>query len=67
METNKINETVGAPFEDMELTEMENTQGAGDVDAETTPVIIASSAGCATGAAAITGAVSGVVISVKKC
>ncbi len=33
-------EAVGKAFEDMEVTEMAEVQGAGDVDAETTPVIV---------------------------
>ena len=35
-----MEKVVGAAFEDMNVEEMENIQGAGDVDAETLPTII---------------------------
>ena len=42
MAQEKINEVVGDSFEDLKVDEMAQTQGAGDVDAETTPVISAT-------------------------
>ena len=57
MENNKkLNQVVGSSFEEMDTRDMEQTQGAGDVDAETTPVVI-------------TAAVASVsaILSAKKC
>ncbi|SFU96265.1 lichenicidin A2 family type 2 lantibiotic [Butyrivibrio sp. INlla21] len=36
----KLDQIVGTSFEDLNTEDMQNTQGAGDVDAETTPVIM---------------------------
>ncbi|MBR4831111.1 MAG: lichenicidin A2 family type 2 lantibiotic [Butyrivibrio sp.] len=44
MAQEKINEVVGESFEDLKIDEMSETQGAGDVDAETTPAITVSAA-----------------------
>ncbi len=55
-ENKKINQVVGTSFEDLDTDDMEQTQGAGDVDAETTPAI-----------SFITSAVASVVVSAKKC
>ncbi|SFU96325.1 mersacidin family lantibiotic [Butyrivibrio sp. INlla21] len=44
MAQEKINEVVGESFEDLKEDEMLQTQGAGDVDAETTPAITVSAA-----------------------
>ena len=38
MAKDKINKAVGNAFEDLENEEMEKTQGAGDTEAETTPL-----------------------------
>ena len=57
---NNIEEVVGNSFEEMPLEDMENTQGAGDVDAETTPAIPYA-------ASVIVSAVSGAIVSAKKC
>ncbi|MBQ6995448.1 MAG: lichenicidin A2 family type 2 lantibiotic [Lachnospiraceae bacterium] len=64
-----MEKVVGAAFEEMDVADMENIQGAGDVEAEftPTPAIVASSAGCAGAASAIASAVSGAVVSAKKC
>ena len=37
MSNKKINETVGEPFEELQIDEMTELQGAGDIDVETTP------------------------------
>ncbi len=44
-----VDKIVGAAYEDLNAEEMQNTQGAGDVDAETTPVIISVAVSAATG------------------
>ncbi|MEE3494011.1 MAG: lichenicidin A2 family type 2 lantibiotic [Butyrivibrio sp.] len=44
MAQEKINEVVGNSFEDLKIDEMTEIQGAGDVDAETTPVVVTVSA-----------------------
>ncbi|SFU96315.1 lichenicidin A2 family type 2 lantibiotic [Butyrivibrio sp. INlla21] len=62
-EEKKIEEVVGGSFEEMPLEDMENTQGAGDVDAETTPALPVS----AWGVSVIASAVSGAIVSSKKC
>jgi len=36
----KLNQVVGASFEEMDAEDMKKTQGAGDVDAETTPAVV---------------------------
>jgi len=54
----KLNQVVGASFEEMDTEDMKKTQGAGDVDAETTPVVLVS--------VVATAAVSAAV-SAKKC
>ena len=56
MSKKDINKVVGAAYEDLNAEDMQQTQGAGDVDAETTPalattVVFASAA----------------IISAKKC
>jgi type 2 lantibiotic (TIGR03893 family) len=38
----KINQVVGASFEELDTEDMKQTQGAGDVDAETTPVVLSA-------------------------
>lgn len=75
----KINEKdiIGNRFEDMNISEMMLVQGSGDVSGEftTSPACVAlsvafsqhSSEKCAGAITAISGAVSGVVISVVKC
>lgn len=63
----KMEKIVGAAFEDISVADMENIQGAGDVEAEVTPTIVASSAGCAGAVSAIASAVSGAVLSAVKC
>ncbi len=64
----KIENVVGAGFEDMDLDEMANVQGAGDVNPETTP------AASAIASPAVSKAVSGIVtviasgaLSAAKC
>ena len=42
MAQEEINKVVGDSFEDLKVEEMTDIQGAGDVDAETTPVISAT-------------------------
>ena len=49
-----MEKVVGVAFEDMNVEEMENIQGAGDVEAETIPVILSAIA-------------SGAALSVLKC
>ncbi|MBO4456623.1 MAG: lichenicidin A2 family type 2 lantibiotic [Butyrivibrio sp.] len=51
MAQEKINNVVGDSFEDLKIDEMTEIQGAGDVDAETTPVLIAASAALTSAAA----------------
>lgn len=64
---------VGETFEDMSVAEMTMIQGSGDVGAEftTSPACVAlsvaSSVKCATAASAITGCVSGLIVSIAKC
>ena len=58
MGSEKIKEVVGDSFEDLSVADMENIQGAGDVDAETASLVISLTA--------VTTAVSAVV-SRKKC
>ncbi|MBO4456624.1 MAG: lichenicidin A2 family type 2 lantibiotic [Butyrivibrio sp.] len=53
----RIEDVVGGTFEDMNPDEMELTQGAGDVEAETTPAAVS----------AIVSAVSGAIVSAAKC
>ncbi|MGG7602622.1 lichenicidin A2 family type 2 lantibiotic [Weissella cibaria] len=59
-------------FEDLSLAEMESIQGAGDVQAETTPICaIAATASVSSGACAAAGAGVSVgvtvVVSLKHC
>lgn len=74
----KINKIVGESFEDMSITEMTMVQGSGDdISGEftTSPACVAlsvafsqqSSVKCASAASAISGAISGAVISIVKC
>ncbi len=68
----KTEKVVGETFEDMSITEMSMVQGAGDVNGEisTSPVCVAasaSSAECAAAISAISGAVSGAIVSIVKC
>ena len=64
MENEKnMEKVVGAAFEDMNVEEMENIQGAGDVEAEATPATPA----IAGAVSAIASAVSGAVLSAVKC
>ena len=57
MENNKkLNQVVGTSFEELDTEDMKQTQGAGDVDAETTPVVL-------TTAVSLVGA----LVSAKKC
>ena len=68
----KTEKVVGETFEDMSVTEMSMVQGAGDVNGEisTSPVCVAasaSSAECAAAISAISGAVSGAIVSIVKC
>ena len=68
----KTEKVVGETFEDMSITEMSMVQGAGDVNGEisTSPVCVAasaSSAECAAAISAISGAVSGEIVSIVKC
>ena len=44
IEFEKMNNVVGDSFEDLEMDEMTMVQGAGDVDAETLPVLLSVSA-----------------------
>lgn len=53
----KLNQVVGASFEEMDTEDMKKTQGAGDVDAETTPVVLVSVVATTVSAA----------VSAKKC
>ncbi|MBO4456625.1 MAG: lichenicidin A2 family type 2 lantibiotic [Butyrivibrio sp.] len=52
----KYDEIVGGSFENLDTEEMENVQGAGDVDVETTPAILTAVATIASAA-----------VSLKKC
>ena len=62
MEENmKLNQVVGASFEEMDTEDMKKTQGAGDVDAETTPTMLVSVVATATVTAI------SATISAKKC
>ena len=54
-ENKKINQVVGTSFEDLDTDDMEQTQGAGDVDAETTPLLVTAAA------------VASAIFSSKKC
>lgn len=51
MEPRKFNSVVGDAFEELKIDEMTEMQGAGDMDAESTPVLLSVSA-------ALTGAVA---------
>ena len=44
VELEKMSDVVGDSFEDLEMDEMTIVQGAGDVDAETIPVLLSVSA-----------------------
>lgn len=57
MSKKDLNKVVGAAYEDLNTEEMENTQGAGDVEAETISVAITT---------AVASVISGLV-SAKKC
>lgn len=52
-----LDKIVGAAYEDLNAEEMQNTQGAGDVDAETTPVLIS---------VAVTAGTAGIVSAIKN-
>lgn len=65
-EEKKIREVVGDSFEEMPLEDMENTQGAGDVDAESTPATPTIPISAMTVSAALS-VVSGAAVSAKKC
>lgn len=72
-----VNKVVGDTFEDMSIAEMTLVQGSGDVSGEftTSPACVylsvaasrQSSQKCAGAVSAITGAVSGAVVSLVKC
>ena len=66
-EEKKIREVVGDSFEEMPLEDMENTQGAGDVDAESTPATPTIPITAAMTVSAAVSVVSGAVVSAKKC
>lgn len=51
IEQEKINNVVGDPFEELEMEEMTIVQGAGDMDAESTPVLLSVSAALSSAAA----------------
>ncbi|MBQ6995447.1 MAG: lichenicidin A2 family type 2 lantibiotic [Lachnospiraceae bacterium] len=51
IEQEKINNVVGDSFEDLEMEEMTIVQGAGDIDAESTPALLSVSAALSTAAA----------------
>ncbi len=57
MAKEKINNVVGDSFEDLKIDEMAQTQGAGDVDAETTPVVVSVATAIASGLASYEGTV----------
>ena len=72
MSDTNVKKVVGETFEDMSVTEMSMVQGAGDVIGEisTSPGCVAasaSSAECAAAVSAISGAVSGAIVSIIKC
>lgn len=74
----EVNNIVGDSFEDLTIAEMTMIQGSGDISPEITPTTPAcyasivwsaktSSVQCAGAASAITGAISGAIVSAVKC
>ena len=62
MSNKKINETVGEPFEELQIAEMTELQGAGDVEVETTPIAISGAV-----VSAAVGSCAGTIEIVKTC